>query len=299
MTQPRGTVGASEIGALFDEHPYVSRYSLWARECGLLLDEQDEHTDRQEMGLLLERPILDIWARREFPNNHGTVIVHNTESFKLPDGSSATPDGLFRLVLPSEHIVATVDVKTVQPHERHAWLDGIPRHYWWQKQQQTRATGAAAGYLVAAFGFTDIAHTLVEADEEAHERITKEVATFWKQVRGEMEPPTPDGHRATLAALFAKKREPKTIVLDDIAEDTDRNIRSLTKQIADLKKELNAEKAYALKVLGDADSGVFPNGSGWKVQTIVRKEYTAKASTYKKLSLFSGDEAEEGGGDVE
>lgn len=300
--KPRGTIGASDTAALFNEHPYLSYYSLWARESGLLAHEDDEHTTRQQIGLDLEKPVLEIWARRE-----GLTVLHNTNSIssdRFP-GLSATPDGREYLNggvkdgLICIDVVSTQDVKTVRPHERRNWLDGIPRHYWWQQQQQTLVCQVTHGYLIALFGVDEIAATRIEADKGAHQKIADAAAIFWKQVRGELPPPEPDDHKATLEALMYQRREPKVFDLSDeriadIALLCDREIRGFSADKAMAEKRLRSAKARMLTLIGDCDRGVFPDGSGYEVRTMYRKAHAVKESTYNKLVRFSGEQTEEG-----
>ena len=301
MTQPRGVLGASDIAALFGCHPYESEYSLWARESGLRRHEGDtETTSRQQIGLDLEPAILAAWARDE-----GVTVRHNTTSLRseaLP-GLGATPDGLR---LRQDGLVdSTVQIKTVQPWERASYLDGVPKHYWLQVQQEIMLTQASVstcvthGWLVCQFGFDDRAATRIEADNKAQLSIQRNAEKFWQRVRGELPPPEADDHDATVTALMRKRREPKTIDLADdrIARavlDIDERIRTWTVAAGTAKRKLAEAKAEMLLALGDADRGVFPDGSGYAVQTIVRKAHEVKASEYKKLVRFTNKNAENG-----
>lgn len=302
--KPRGTIGASDVAALFHEHPYMSYYTLWARESGLLAHEPDERTARQQIGLDLEKPVLEIWAKRE-----GLTVGHCTESTKRHDGISATPDGyVFRFPTLEEltqnanarHIIeATVDVKTVQPHERKQWLDGIPRYYWWQQQQQMLVCGVTHGYLVALFGVDRIEHTRIEADKEAHAKIIDAAATFWKQVRGELPAPEPDDHKSTLATLMGQKRESKTFDLsapniDALARQIDEEIQMAAEAKSMAEKMHREAKSKMLRLLGDADRGVFSDGSGYEIRTVSKKEFTVKASTSRQLKRFTNKDTETG-----
>jgi predicted phage-related endonuclease len=289
--KPRGTVGASDVAALFHEHPYMSYYALYARECGLLAHEADDKTERQQIGIDLEEPVLRIWAKRE-----GLTVGHCTESTRRDDGLSATPDGY---VFDGQVIVATVDVKTVQPHERKNWLDGIPKNYLWQLQQQMLVCGVSHGYLVALFGVDSIESTRIEADPEAHAQIIEGAAKFWKQVRGELPPPEPDDHKATLAALMGQRRESKTFDLSApniaaMAHEIDAELQAANAAKSEAEKRLRAAKSKMLRLIGDCDRGIFSDGSGYEIRTVSKKEFTVKASTSRQLKRFANKDTEEG-----
>ncbi len=261
------TIGASEIASLFDCSPYESRFSLLCKKTGITPPEDfDDHTTRQQIGLDLERPVLEIWARRE-----GFIVDHNTHSMRAPSlvGLSATPDGLVIVEQPNgiRVAVATVDIKTVRPHQRKDWLGGIPKHYWWQQQQQMAVCGVPRGYLVALFGVDEIAATCIEVDYDAQAQILREADIFWQQARGELPWPSPDSHRATLEVLMRREREYLTT-------DFDRKAKS------DL-----------LNALGTADRGVFANGAGYRVQRIGGKK------PHNRLVRFTGENTETGDDD--
>lgn len=286
------TIGASEISALFDENPYESRFSLLCKKTGLAPPEDfNEHTTRQQTGLDLERPVLEVWAKRE-----GFEVLHNNESLRNKDlpGLSATPDGF--VFWPGRQR-ETADVKTVRPHQRKAWLSGIPQHYWWQQQQQIMIDKAEAGWLIALFGVDEIAATRIEADKKAHAAIVREAGTFWRQAQGYLPWPSPDSHRATLDALMSQRRESKTIELSGYAMELDERLRANSKAMATLKKNIRADKAALLGCLGDADRGVWSNGVGYGVRLEQRKAHEVKASTFQKLYRFTSDDAQGEGED--
>lgn len=293
MTQPRGTVGASDVAALFGEHPYLSRYSLYARESGLLAHGEDEHTERQQMGLDLEWPILEIWARRE-----GRTITKG-RGIKLDAAAtlSATPDAFVM----NGGVEEPVDAKTVQPHARREWDAGAPRHYWWQSQQQILCARAERGWMVPLFGVNELGGVCIEADRDAHEKIIAEVALFWRQVRGEAPPPSADEHRATIAAMMERRRERKTMdfgdprISDMIAAIDGEYVAARADRLAAEKREDRA-KAQILAALGDCDHGTFGDGSGYRVDTITKKIKAKEATTQiqRKLTRFVGANTEEG-----
>jgi len=293
MTQPRGTIGASDVAALFGEHPYLSRYSLFARECGLLVHAEDEHTERLQVGLDLEWPILEIWAKR------GDMTITKGFGIKLDDAAtiSATPDAFVKNGAHDE----PADAKTVQPHARREWDEGAPRHYWWQSQQQILCARAERGWMVPLFGVNELGGVCIEADRVAHERIIAEVALFWRQVRGEVPPPSTDEHRATIAAMMSRRRERKAMdfgdprIADMIAAIDSEYVAARAERLAAEKRETLA-KAKILAALGDCDQGVFADGSGYRVDVITKKIKAKEATTQiqRKLTRFVGANTEEG-----
>lgn len=285
------TIGASEVAALFGVHPYTSLYDLWVRKSGIEVIAETVHSERQQIGLDLERPLLEIWAKRE-----GLNVSHNSMSISrggLP-GLSATPDGyVYENKLPPRQCIATVDIKTVRPHERANWRDnGIPEYYAWQLEQQMLVANVDHGYLVALFGVDEIAATRVEANPERQKQIIEATAVFWESVRTQT-PPAIDDHKATTDALMRQQREEKSVVLVGDAVDWDAELRSIQSRALALSKEERALKNKILAAMGGAQIGLFADGSGYRVQTVQRKPYEVKAGSYQKFTRFKGGDAVE------
>lgn len=292
----RGTIGASDVAALFGVSPWQSEYSLFARESGLWVEDETRSAaeeERMAIGRELERPVLDIWARRTSKD-----VSHNSESTRnaLYPGMSATPDGYeWTLTALGPREDATIDVKTIQPRERMEWAQtGTPLHYRLQCQQQMTIIGVKRGWLVGLFGVSEIAAEALVHDPIMEEQILEKVATFWKRVRGELPPPEITDHKATYAALMAQKRESKTIELSQEAWDLRAAWDAEKKLATAAAKRAKALQAKLLASLGPYDRGVFADGSGVYMQKIERKAYQAKATSYYKLSTFKGENSEEG-----
>lgn len=295
MSEPRGTIGASDIAALFGEHPYESAFSLFMRETGQRAHEDNDTTDRQQIGLDLEPAILAAWGRDE-----GRPVEHNKKSFPHPkiEGASATPDGIVGGYGVS---CAVAQVKTVQPWERATYLAGVPRHHYLQVQQEIVCASAACGFLICQFGFNERAATKIEADAQIQDEIVARVKRFWRQVRGEEAPPQPDEHRASLAAQMERKRVRRIVDFSnpsivDIMTKLDEEYVAAAKNFRAAEKRVKAAKIRILNALSDADAGAFADGSGYRVETIVqnRKATEAKQVIQRKLTRFVGDNTEEG-----
>lgn len=292
MIDRKNFIGASEVAALFGEHPYESRYSLWAKKTGMIPDGWDEEkTERQKIGIDFEKAILDVWAKRE-----GFQYEHNREfvTSALVEAIGATPDGIIKQKLDGGwQRPIPVDAKTVQPYQRKAWLDGIPRNYWWQLQQQMLVLDRAPfGWLVAMFGVDEIAATQVQCDTEAWVDIQRESAIFWKQARGELPPPSTDDSDITTRALLSQRRDERVVVFDDVCAALDEELRGLKKESKWINNQIKALKNKLLSKLGTANRGVFADGSGYRVVEVSKKEYMVKASTSRKLERFTSDETE-------
>jgi predicted phage-related endonuclease len=270
---------------------------LFCKKVGLVPPRED--TERLKVGRFLERAILEEWIERH--NNIETVdrldwndrsYAHKGYSFitATPDAVSGTyPDGS---TLDKCFLVA--DVKTVEPMRRADWNDGVPQYYQLQIQQQMLVTGAKRGVLIALFGFNELSHEWIDADPKVQDEIVQRIVTFWKRVQGELPPPDADGSEATTKALKARVLTAKAIELPP-------EVREWETILAAADKEAKKHEAVAQEMknkirasLGDANCGVHGDGSGWRVQTINRKEVVTEASTYTKLTRIKSKDTEQG-----
>lgn len=299
-TDRSNSVGASEVAALFPERggsPYKSEYGLWGLKTGLVKDDE-EKTERQRMGLDLERPVLELWARRE-----NRVVEHNQRSIAWVGNPrvTATPDAFVMALLGGHgiergaEIVAVADVKTVQPWARKEWQrDGIPFHYWAQLQHQMLCADVPRAFLVCIFGVDCIEAQEVEADTEFQREISVRVETFWGRVEGRLPPPPVDDHASTRAALLAKKRGVIQIALDNNVLELHESLLAAKKDRTAADKRAKLIEAQILASLGDATSGAFTDGSGYRVLTVERKAFEVKASSSKQLKFYKSEESEDG-----
>lgn len=289
MSDRSKSIGASEVACLFGCSPWQSEYSLWLLKTGLV--EEQASTERMRAGLYLERAILDEWLSRECPLDEvGVPLKHNTHSFSHPTYPfiTATPDAV--AIIGGVGYVG--DVKTVDNTRRRDWDDGVPEYYRIQLQTQMAVTGSARAVLIAQFGFSELSHEWIDADQALQDEIVKRCCEFWKRVQGELPPPDPDGSDATTEALKRRRVDAKAIELSP-------DVRTWTEELEAIERKgrIIGQNARSLKnkiraALGDASTGVFGDGTGWRIQTITRKEAIVKASTYTKLSRIKAKDAE-------
>lgn len=131
----RFRVGASEVGALLDVHPYTSPARIFDR---IVNDRGIEKTQVMRVGSLLEGPVAKTWAAIE-----GRRVRANRRTYLSPltEWLAATPDYFVQ----REH--AVLEVKLTGDR----W-DDLPPFVAWQVRAQLHATNRAFGYVVVANG---------------------------------------------------------------------------------------------------------------------------------------------------
>ncbi len=274
-------IGSTESVALVEPEasPFCSPMSIFLDKTELA--ERAEPTERMNAGKYLERAILNEWNKR-----NGWAFVFNETPHMRDDGIGATPDAVDLLNREG------AEVKTVTPEVREHWDNGTPRYIWWQAQHEMLCADLDRIVVIAQFGFQRLAHEWIKRDREAGDRIVKACGEMWKRIRGELPPPEPDAHKATTEALRRRKLEAKVIELGDDVREWSQILATAEKRekenaavIAEMKNKIRA-------ALGDANTGIWPDGTGWRVQTITRKESVVKASTYTAMKRIKNKDAE-------
>lgn len=277
-------IGSTEIVALVEPEasPFTSAYAMFCEKTGLV-EREDNPTERMKTGKYLERAILDEWNTR-----NTRAFAFNTEPIFYADGIGATPDGID--VFANEG----AEVKTVSSFARDHWENGTPRYIWWQNQHHMLCAGLSRMVSIAQFGFDSLAHEWIEADVDAHRRIIEACGVFWAQCRGELPPPEADGHDATTNVLKRRKLDAKVIELGAEVRDWSEELK-LSEAVAKHHNEVAQTLKNKIRAaMGDANTGVWPDGSGWRIQTVNRKEFVVKASTYTAMKRIKSRDAEDG-----
>lgn len=283
-------IGSTEIVALVepDASPFTSAYKMWCEKTGLI-EREDNPSERMKTGKFLEEAILAEWNKR---NNY--AFVFNNEPHFYKEGIGATPDGICAATNEG------AEVKTVTPFMMSHWDNGTPRYIWWQAQHEMLCTGLSRIAVIAQFGFERLSHEWIEADPIAHQAIIDECDAFWARCRGELPPPSVDGHKATTEALARRKHDARVIELDAAARDLTDRLSNVERYAKDTAKEAQELKNQIRAALGDASTGVFPDGTGWRINTVNRKESVVKASSYTTMKRIKAkDTVEQWDGETE
>jgi hypothetical protein len=279
-------VGCSEVAALFGIHDHMTGYALAARKLGKLADTVDNAVLRR--GRLLE-PV----ARQLLAEEHQDMEQISAGSYYYdPDiHFGATPD----LFVETDRGIGVVQIKTVAPQifaskwhnpDTHA----IEPPLWVAmqamcEQHLTNADFAFVAALVVGYG---LSLELVEVPylprviEEARARVK----AFWEMIdRGEL--PEPDYGRDAGTITDMLRQDDGTEV--DLTKDNElpEIVSRLTaaqhaKHLAD--DTIDNCQARILKKIGNAAVATYAGGV-ITYKTVHRKEYFAKASTYRRLNV--------------
>lgn len=245
-------VGASEVAALFDLHPFLTRFELWHRKKGNLPEEDLSDNDRVFWGTMLEPaigagisertgwPLRKVARYAQHPNVRGMGASPDFEILEHPRGR-----GL-------------VQVKNVDGLVyRQSWEDGKPPIYY---QLQLQHELACTGYGWGALGVLVGGNKLEIFDYPRHDptigKLERAVEGFWASIAANDEP-RPDFERDldTIRILFGSAEPGKVADLTDNARLSElcELYKSAGASEKDAKAKKDAAKGEILTIIGDAE----------------------------------------------
>ena len=292
-------VTASVAAALFGEHPWTTRFELWNLKAGRTKEDPEESPAMQR-GRLLE-PVAVALMREKKPD---WIVKHNSgrgqeywRDSKRRIG--ATPDVL---IDDGDGKLGIVQIKSVDQFAfKEKWLaDGKlgqpktweiepPLYVVIQAMIEAALVGADVAYVAPLVVMHGLEMPLVEIPRHdgVWDRLIEEVADFWASIEAGEEPAPDYKKDAALLSSLGRRDNGKTIDLtgdnriQELLEQRDRG-KTLIKQGEALVDE--AEPDIIAKI-GDYEAATVPGWAKVRRPTVSRKEYTVKASTYRKLEI--------------
>lgn len=280
-------VGCSEVGALFGVHDYLTAYGLAARKLGRLPDTVDNEVLKR--GRYLEPVARQVLAEQ----NQGWEQIAAGSYYYDPEVRfGATPD----LFVKTDRGIGNVQIKTVEAgvfarkwHNADSHEVEPPLWVAMQAMGEQHLTGtnfAVVAALVIGFG---LSLEVIEVPYLAPvvESMRARVRTFWQMVdKGQLPAPDYEADGQNLARLLRQ---------DDGSEldlTSDNELPDIAAELATAKEakhlaEGTIERCNAriLHKIGPAQRATFAHGGLITAKTVHRKEYVAKATSYRKLNV--------------
>lgn len=300
-------ITSTDIAALFDCSPYITRFELWHRKRDGVAGEF-EPTERMRWGNRLESAIADGVAEES-----GSLVRPMKDYRRLPDlrlGSSFD----YQIIAVDDEAPADwprdaaagnnpgiLEIKNVDGLQfRDGWIidDGegnkdieAPLHIELQVQHQMLVSGYRWAVIAALVGGNEVKLIYRKADEQVHRAILKRAAQFWTSIDAGDEP-APDFARDldTIQRLYGIAEPGKLVDLT-----SDQRVAELVEQhyelgqvIRDQQKDREALKAELLTLIGDAEKVLVGQHTisagvvGEKEISFTRKPYRNFRITRKK-----------------
>lgn len=279
----RQDVTASDVAALFGQHPYRTRLQVYAEKTGRSDGIGDNAAMRR--GRILEPAIAEAWFE-----DYGERLTKCSDYVRDPTlRIGATPDYLRPNGEP-------VELKSVAPDVWESWGEAAPLAYQLQTLVQAMLLDAPRGWLSVMVDnrAKDTHRFEVPRHPGAEAKIIAAVSEFWACV-GKGEPPAADYTRdgTAIAAMFPRDNG------DVLDWSGDNRMAVLLGRRADLKAivgpaedEIDAIDAEVKAKLGEA-SGASCGGFRISYKAQTRPERVVAASTFRVLRITASKAAKE------
>lgn len=251
-------VGASEVAALFDASPWLTRFELWHRKAGniatpefnAMSDDGVPENERIYWGVRLEAAIVEA-AKERF----GYTDRDQLERLTNGRGLGGHPDR--RVICPTRG-PGILEVKMVDWLERKKWGDEPPLHYLLQNQSYQGLDGVMWGDVIVLVGGNKLERFQYDFRPKLFAEIEARVEAFWRDVEAGKAPPadyTRDG--SVIAELYADAGD----TLIDLRSDNLACIAAAEFLAADAEvkiaeKRRDAAKAELMEKLGEHGTGL-------------------------------------------
>ena len=189
-------IGSSDVAALFDVHPFMSRWELWHTKAGNLPQGDLSGVERVQWGTRLEDAIAHGLAEQ-----HGWLVERHDRSMAHPTvkGMQAKPD--YQLLEPCTRGHGILEVKNVDWLQHKRWdNDEPPLGYMLQLQHQLACTGLKWGRIGYLIGGNESGFNEYDARPAIIEQIEKRVTEFWESIKLNKPPPIDFEQDAALVA---------------------------------------------------------------------------------------------------
>ena len=247
-------VGASEVAALFDCSPYVTRFELWHRKKGNIatpaFNEIHDGTPEDERifwGVKLEQAILEGACER-----YGYTDVERNVVLSNGKGLGAHPDAL--AYCPVRKSRGYIEIKCADWLVRKSWGDEPPTSYLLQSQCGQGLAKAAWGDVLVLVGGNRLERFCYDFRPKIYAEIERRVAEFWQSV--EANDPPPADYTRDLETITDLYREGEDVTVDLTADNLAHEAAAaflFAKQARlDAEKREDAAKAELLDKLGSA-----------------------------------------------
>ena len=286
----RHGIGASEAAAILGVSPYKSALQLYCEKLELVEPDASE-AEHLYWGRMLERPIArryaDVTGRRVVPCEPWTLRRSRQHSFMV-----ATLDAL---TWPVRHETASayeeaksvmpLEIKNVGVYKGEDWAEEPPLAFQIQVQHQLAVTGLGAASIAALIGGNRLVWFDVARNDKFITLLIEKESEFWARLQA-TDPPPVDGSeagKALLRALYPRETPGLVVNLpgEAMAWDAElQEVKDLGKQYDAKKQELENKLKAAI---GEAETGVLPNGTTYTWKASERKGYVVEATLVRTL----------------
>jgi putative phage-type endonuclease len=247
----RSGIGASDVPAIVGASSWATARHVYHDKLGEL---PDDTTAAARWGHLLEDAVAREWARE-----HGRrvrrvgIVAHDEHRNRLAS--------LDRLVAGCPRGRCSLEVKTRSAYVADSWREGLPDDVLAQVQWQLHVTGFDHAHVAVLIGGNDFRHFTEEPDPEVIDYLVREADLVWRHVQDRTPPAVdPSGLLLSLLDRLHPDRAGATVIDLDEARRAHRNYQTAAAIKKRAEERMDAAKARAALLLGDADEGITEDG---------------------------------------
>lgn len=287
----RTGIGGSDVLALMGESTYQSPYNVWCKKVGVQLP--DDETEAAALGKHFERPVAELFAKREravvvywpvvLRSKEFPFMLANLDFLICDPNVSDYPRGVVSVHLSNEPplgVTGILEVKTTGLATRgfaEAWADGaVPTGYGLQGRHYHVVTGIDRVVFAALVGGEGLViRQRLFMDPRVDAELIAAEEEFWRRVVDNDPPPT-DGSESTFEALHAQypTHVPEsTVELSETEAAAFERWQTAKEQIAALEEIVAAERAILEKAIGPNEAATF---QGRKLYTFKQTRNTMR-----------------------
>lgn len=282
QAQRARVVGASEVSALFDLHPQLTRYQLWHVKAGRIQPPDLSGNERVEAGIFIEPSIAAWiahrtgWPLEKFPGHATHPRV---------EGMGASPD--YR-ILQHERGPGLVQIKNVDRLVYRDWNDEPPINYQLQLQHELACTDYSWGALGVLVGGNELRLFDYSRHEPSISRLEAEVSAFWRSIHDD-QPPTPvwEVDLETIQQIHGYGRPGSVADLsaDERLDELCAAYKAAGGEEKEAKARKEAAKAEILTLIGEAELAF---SASWRVnaKNIAGGPVSYVRSDYRDFRIF-------------
>lgn len=278
----RDGIGGSDAAAILGVSPWNSAMSVYhAKISSEEPDPTEEVSEQARWGRIIEPHLLDEFARRSGRAIHrdGRLLRSRIRPWQM-----VTLDARQRA--PDKPGLGLVEAKTT----RFEW-ERIPDEHWAQVQHEFAVTGYEWGsFVVLDLMRRETKWIDVLPDQAYISELIEHEILFWADLLTGVAP-APDGNDACSDALRMLYPAPivgKSVELPGDLIESSAELEVLKKTMGADKKRRTALENEIKAELGDAETGTFPDGTGYTYKLQHRAEQVQKASDFRVLRYRGG-----------
>lgn len=253
-------VGASEVSALLDCNPWLTRFELYHRKAGTiatpefnaLAPDGTPENERIYCGVRLEPVILEMACER-----WGYTRLPTPKRLSNSAGLGGHPDAIVHCPSRGRGVL---EIKTADWLVAKKWGDEPPAHYLIQTQAYQGLAKAAWGDVIVLVGGNELRRYSLNFRPKLYAELERQVAEFWRDVRAG-NAPRPDYTRdgATLIDVIGAPDESVADLRDDMGAEQDALDFLAGKALRDRGvAQMDAAKARLFERIGASGRALLP-----------------------------------------